>query len=93
LRRAENSNPTVLPAIRVRNGACGPGRFTLHVSSPARCEQARDGRGRSARCPRCYPPPGFRPGPAPWPVHPPRRVGDSNTTALAAQSLAATPDP
>jgi hypothetical protein len=39
------------------------------------------------------PPPGFRPGPAAWLVHPPRRAGDSNTTALAAQSLAVTPDP
>jgi hypothetical protein len=38
-------------------------------------------------------PPGFRPGPAAWLVRLPRRAGDSNTTALAAQSLAATPGP
>jgi hypothetical protein len=36
---------------------------------------------------------GFQPQPAPWPVRPPRRVGDSNTTGLTAQSLAATPGP
>jgi hypothetical protein len=32
-------------------------------------------------------------GPAARLVHPPRRAGDSNATALPAQSLAATPDP
>ena len=53
-----------------------PGGFTLHVGSPARCERAGDGRGRRNRIPRCYPPPGFRPGPAAWLVHPPRAEGD-----------------
>jgi hypothetical protein len=58
-----------------------PGTASMAVSSstfgsPARCERAGDGRGRRNRIPRRYPPPGFRPGPAAWLVHPPRAEGD-----------------
>jgi hypothetical protein len=40
-----------------------PGGFTLHVGSPARCEQAGDGGRRATRTPLLSQPPGFRPGP------------------------------
>ena len=36
-------------------------------------------------------PPGFRPGPAAWLVHPPRKVADSNGTVLPAHPLATEP--
>jgi hypothetical protein len=70
-----------------------PGTASMAVSSskfgsPARCEQAGDGRGRRNRIPRCYPPPGFRPGPAAWLVHPPRKVEQSKPTVSPAHPLA-----
>jgi hypothetical protein len=36
-------------------------------------------------------PPGFRPGPAAWLVHPPRKAADSNGTVLPAHPLATEP--
>src|SRR6202034_21454 len=70
-----------------------PGGLTLHVGSPARCEQAGDGRGRRNRIPRLAPPPGFRPGPTTWPVHPPRAEGAVLETddVTAAHRLAGEP--
>jgi hypothetical protein len=47
------------------SGRCPPpGGFSFRDCSPARCEQAGDGRGRRNRIPALARPPGFRPGPA-----------------------------
>jgi hypothetical protein len=91
-RNEEVSSPTARAANRFRGGARHPAgsRSTVNCS-PARCEQAGDGRGRSIRNPPHEGPPGFRPGPAAWLVHPPRKAADSNGTVLPAHPLATEP--
>ena len=93
LRRGRRTRTATRTPRRFRNAARGPGGFTLHDGSPARCEQARDGGRRATRTPALSRPPAFQTGTATWRCHLPRRTGDSNTTELTAQSLAATPDP
>jgi hypothetical protein len=74
------------------SGRCPPpGGFSFHVDSPARYEEAGHGRGRRNRISRCYPPPSFRPGPAAWLVHPPRKAGYSKATVSPAHPLATEP--
>jgi hypothetical protein len=74
------------------SGRCPPpGGFSFHVDSPARYEEAGHGRGRRNRISRCCPPPSFRPGPAAWLVHPPRKAGYSKATVSPAHPPATEP--
>jgi hypothetical protein len=75
-RREGDSNTNADTSSRFRGGACNPGRFTLRETTALppgvnRREMAEDGVVET------HPagPPGFRPGPATWLVHPPRKAG------------------
>jgi hypothetical protein len=68
--------------------------ISFQIGSPARCERTGDGRGRRNRISRRYRrhPGSGRGQPPGWFILHAKRAGDSNTTGLPAQSLAATPD-
>ena len=70
-----------------------PSAFGAAPASLAGSLSAGAGRGRRTRIPALSRPPGFRPGPAAWLVHPPRKVADSNGTVLPAHPLATEPGP
>ena len=66
------------------------------VHSPSRLSRPMRTGGRWQRTERTMPtafppPPGFRPGPATWPVHPPRKAGYSKATVSPAHPLATEP--
>ena len=84
-------DPQRSPAHPFSGRGLPPGRFTLQVGSPARCERemAEDGELESQRFSR---PAAFQAVPAPWLVHPPERKAEqSKPTVLPAHPLAGEP--